>query len=185
MLEGLLVAQGAPTLARLKTGSLFTARGDRKTLTGEIVRLNAALDPRGVRLTALRWDAERALLYLYRERALRDTLADPDVRAFLTEQGYGDLEVSGALATLRARLCRTEFPHEIGVFLGYPLADVIGFIRHEGKDCLAAGYWKCYDNPEAARRSFERLRRCRDVYVRRFAEGTPLTRLTVQNRPEM
>lgn len=31
------------------------------------------------------------------------------------------------------RVCRSEFPHEIGFFLGYPYEDVIGFIKIAGK----------------------------------------------------
>ena len=39
------------------------------------------------------------------------------------------------------------FPHEIGVFLDYPLADVEGFIRNAGRDYLLSGYWKVYHDP--------------------------------------
>ena len=37
-----------------------------------------------------------------------------------------------------------DFPHEIGVFLGYPLEDVVGFIRHRGKCFTCCGCWKSY-----------------------------------------
>ena len=79
-----------------------------------------------------------------------------------------------------ARLClEEEFPHEIGVFLGYPLDDVKGFIRHKGRDYTFCGCWKCYGDPQAARRRFERYRRCTAVLRRRYAEGTPITQLIV------
>ena len=42
------------------------------------------------------------------------------------------------------------FPHEVGVLLGYPLADVLAFIAHDGRDELACGVWKAYINPESA-----------------------------------
>ena len=32
------------------------------------------------------------------------------------------------------------FPHEIGLLLGYPVEDVLGFIRHQGKNYLYTGY---------------------------------------------
>ena len=38
-----------------------------------------------------------------------------------------------------------EFPHEIGIFLGYPPADVDGFM-HRKEDCRISGLWKVYDD---------------------------------------
>lgn len=32
------------------------------------------------------------------------------------------------------------FLHEIGLLLGYPVEDVLGFIRHQGKNYLYTGY---------------------------------------------
>ena len=32
------------------------------------------------------------------------------------------------------------FPHEIGLLLGYPVEDVLGFIRYQGKNYLYTGY---------------------------------------------
>ena len=34
------------------------------------------------------------------------------------------------------------FPHEIGVFLGYPVEDVEGYMQNDGKNFLLVGYWK-------------------------------------------
>lgn len=48
-----------------------------------------------------------------------------------------------------------EFPHEIGIILGYPLMDVRDFILHNGKNYLICGYWKVYHNADLARKTFE------------------------------
>ena len=56
-----------------------------------------------------------------------------------------------------------EFPHEIGLFLGYPVEDVRGFIEQRGKDCKLSGYWKVYGDEQAARRLFHQFDRCRDT----------------------
>lgn len=184
MLEEALIAYGAPTLARLKTGSLFSVRAEDGS-EAEWRRVRAMLAPRGVALTALRRDPARALLYLYREDALRSTLARPEVRRFLAPYGYRRWEVEHALAALRLRLAAKEgFPHEIGIFLGYPLADVIGFIRHSGRDCLRTGCWKVYANEAEAERAFRRLRKCKEVYAGLFANGASLERLTVPSFSE-
>ena len=100
---------------------------------------------------------------------------------FSARYGLPPWEAPGdCLRQLAARLClEEEFPHEIGVFLGYPLDDVKGFIRHKGRDYTFCGCWKCYGDPQAARRRFERYRRCTAVLRRRYAEGTPITQLIV------
>lgn len=181
MLERVLVEHGSPTLARLKLGSLMNVfHDDSDVLHREIRRLNRTLAPKGLVLTALSVDEKRALLYLFRCEHLRRKLSCPMVRAFLSEYGYKGFTVSKAVNTLRKRIARQgDFPHEIGVFLDYPLSDIQDFIRHEGQNCRMCGVWKVYSNEEDARRTFDRFKKCKDVYTRKFREGCPLARLTV------
>ena len=63
-------------------------------------------------------------------------LADEKVQSFLRQEGYrlpeaGEAPDVGDMLTQLSRTlcCSAEFPHEIGVFLGYPLGDVVGFIE--------------------------------------------------------
>lgn len=63
--------------------------------------MQAALESRGVSLTILRVQQERALVYVYRQEALAALLAQADVQAFLRAMGYGDTSPDGALAFLR------------------------------------------------------------------------------------
>lgn len=184
MLEQTLVAHAAPTLARLKTGSLFNLACPNPTgLALEIQAVSPLLREKGVRLTVLRQKEGRYLLYLYREQELESALSDPEVRAFLDKYGYDDFTPAAALTRLRMRLRASEgFPHEIGVFLGYPLPDILGFICNEGRNCLCCGVWKVYADRDGAERTFARYRKCTEAYMRLFAEGCPLSRLTVKAR---
>ena len=85
-----------------------------------------------------------------------------------------------ALARLKNRLADCgNFPHEIGVFLGYPLEDVIGFIENAGQNCKCAGYWKVYCNECEAVKTFARFKKCRDIYLRLWKEGRSVLQLTV------
>ena len=181
MLERAIVAHGAPTLAGLKLGSLFNvALAELRVLEEEMQMLNAVLLPKGVALALLSTDAQRALLYLYRTSTLFQELQREEVRAFLRQWGYQRFSPEEALAHLRERVAAAgSFPHEIGVFLGYPLSDVQEFIRSSGRNCLLSGYWKVYSNADAAREIFARYRKCTDVYLRRFQDGFSLSRLTV------
>lgn len=181
MLERVLIEHGSPTLARLKLGSLMNVfHKGMEDLQKEMRRLNRMLAPKGLVLTALRIDEKRALLYLFRCAHLRRKLSCPMVRAFLSEYGYDTFTVSGAVNTLRKRIAKQgDFPHEIGVFLDYPLSDIQDFIRHGGQNCRMCGVWKVYSNEDEAQRTFDRFKKCKDVYTRKFSEGCPLARLTV------
>ena len=115
------------------------------------------------------------------ERALTELLEGRAHQAFLRSMGYAPWTgLRDCLRQLASRLClQAEFPHEIGVFLGYPLDDVKGFIRHKGRNYTYCGCWKCYGDPQAARRRFEGFRRCTETFRRRYAAGTPIIQLVV------
>ena len=75
MSDQLIVHHCAPTLAGLKAGSLFSCPcRDAGQLTGELRRLNRALAPKGLRVLPLQTEKGRALIYLYRPRALEREL---------------------------------------------------------------------------------------------------------------
>ena len=71
------------------------------------------------------------------------------------------------------------FPHEIGLFLGYPLGDVMGFIENAGRNSKCSGCWKVYCNECEAIKLFARFDKCREVYKRLFKQGKSLLQLTV------
>ena len=179
MSEENVVRLCAPTLAGIKTGSLFPCPYEnRETLLMEIRQYNQVLVPKGLCLLPLRFTDKSALLYLYRPRDLERDLQDQLAAEILRHAGYVCGSSEQCLMKLIERLrAYDEFPHEIGVFLGYPLDDVKGFIRHKGRDYTFCGCWKCYGDPQAARRRFERYHRCTAVLRRRYAEGTPITQL--------
>ena len=112
MLERALIDHGSPTLANMKVGSLFASScADATGFRAEFQRVQAALESRGVSLTILRVQQERALVYVYRQEALAALLAQADVQAFLRAMGYGDISPDGALAFLRQRLAESPcFP---------------------------------------------------------------------------
>lgn len=72
-----------------------------------------------------------------------------------------------------------EFPHEVGLFLGYPPEDVKGFIDHRANDFKCAGLWKVYGDEEKARSLFEKYRKCTEIYCALWQSGSKLEQLAV------
>lgn len=183
-LEESWVEHCAPTLAGLKVASLCCHRpGDLREFALQCRVWREWFGRYGLRLAVLKGCREKKsyLLCLYREKALRRVLQAPENREYLASAGYEIQDsTDGMLAQLARRLRRDgEFPHEIGLFLGYPLEDVKGFVRHKGKNFTCCGCWKAYGDPEAARRLFERYGACTRLYKKRYASGTPVTALIV------
>ena len=183
MLERAIIDHASPTLARLKLGNLFNHAMGTDFLA-EFATLGRELEDKGVTMTILKAVNGKALIYIYRSADLEKALMCEDVRQLLSACGYSRFDVSGVLDTLKARLNDIDaFPHEIGIFLGYPLDDVLGFIENSGKNCLSCSCWKVYSNECAALQAFRRYEKCKSVYQRLFASGCPLSRLTVAARP--
>ena len=183
MSDEMLIRCCAPTMACLKTGSMFNCAFESgKQMTDELRSLNQRLRWNGLRILPLRRQGERVLLYMYRPELLKRDLNHPLARRLLSECGYTCFEVGGCLAQLRTRLkTNDEFPHEVGLFLGYPPADVDGFM-HRRDSYKLCGLWKVYDDVESASRQFDRCRRCTKAYLCRYAQGWPLEKLTVLQR---
>ncbi len=171
----------APTLASIKPGSLFAYSYDSpEELSRQLDRQNCQLRVMGLYVTTLRVHNGRALIYIYRKSQMEQTLNRPEVRDFLSQYGYVFTEAETAIDHLRQRVQFSDsFPHEIGIFLGYPLEDVMGFIEHHGKDCICTGYWKVYSDEQRARKTFSQFRKCQDVYRRLWRQGRSVRQLTV------
>ena len=181
MSEQHVIQHCAPTLAGLKSGSMFSCEiQSTQALLGEVARLNRALHAKGVCIVVLRRSEKCALIYLYRKSHLQNMLADRRARALLSALGYPLHSVEKCVARLAANVrSSADFPHEIGLFLGYPIEDVEGFISKGPRHCKTVGYWKVYGDAAAAGRRFAQLRKCHRAYAALFESGRSLERLTV------
>ncbi len=181
MSEELLIRHCSPTLAGIKTGNLFACRFPDKAEMRECVRCwNNLLTKKGLRVLPLRFRNGRALIYLYRPARLSDDLRHGTAERILKERGYCTDTSEKCVVQLIRRLCEyEEFPHEIGLFLGYPPEDVCGFIENKAGGCKCAGCWKVYGDADAARKTFAKYKKCSGVYAALYAKGTSIERLTV------
>lgn len=179
MSEQLVIAQCAPTLAGLKTGSLFTCPYTSKPeLIARLRRWNQLLVQKGLRALPLRFSSTRALIYLYRTSWLKKDLNNQEAARLLSERGYNLSCPEQCIAKLAQRIqTQSEFPHEIGLFLGYPVEDVCGFI--ENKPCKCIGCWKVYGDVEKAQKQFARFDQCTHAYKQQLANGSPMDRLII------
>lgn len=210
MSEDLIVRHCAPTLAGLKTGNMFTATfASKAQLDSEVLHLNQILADKGLRVTVLRIACHaiqsqsksrsktcsncsgthcgkgciRALIYIYRPGRLQNDLDTEEAKDILLRFGYEESSLDGCISRLEDRIYECdEFPHEVGLFLGYPPEDVKGFIELGGRNSKASGYWKVYGDVDRAQKQFERFSKCTGVYLECLGRGLPITKLAVNTK---
>jgi len=156
-----MVAYGtAPTQKGMKPSSLmsFSKKGRNlfqlwekyKYEVGAVLNLDFFI---------LKETSDHRLILFYNSGKLKKHIFSRESREFLKMIGYKEcMTLDQSLQLLKIRfegIC----PHEIGVFLGIPIEDILGFIKHKGDKCLFCSYWKVYHNPESARALFK----CYDI----------------------
>lgn len=147
----------APTLKKLKAATTVTLCDNHRNMahlwkvyrTEVTKKLNiCAFDLK---------ETEKAIVVLfYDEKFLLEKIQEEYNAKFLIELGYRpDESLEESLKNLKARYSKLVCPHELGIFLGFPLEDVKEFITNPYKECLLCGYWKVYHNKENALKTFK------------------------------
>ena len=181
MSEEMLVRHCSPTIIGLKTGNMFSfcfenTTHERNTLQN----LNKKLSQKGMRIIPLRRSGNGTLLYLYRPSRLKNDLKNDTANKLLKNYGYSGESVNMDIAHLMQRLRESEgFPHEIGLFLGYPPEDVCGFIENNAKCSKCTGCWKVYGDVKKAQATFQKYKRCTEICCSLVAKGCSVERLAV------
>ena len=161
----LLLYHCAPTLFKKKSASLFSLSGiDTAMLPYIIKKYSHLINSVGLKVTLLCSCKKNALIYVYNEELLSGILTTPEIRSFLKQYGYPECgTASEYIDVLKSHFSGScGFPHEIGIFLDYPLDDVRGFINNKGKNYIHCGDWKVYSNIKDALRRFDLYRNCRE-----------------------
>lgn len=180
MSDEMIIHCCAPTMAALKTGSVFNCPfGNKEEMSVRLSDIKECLERKGVKVVELRYRNGRGLVYFYRPKMLEKDLSCPLARELLMDYGYPREGLREQIEHLKGRLNSSEdFPHELGLFLGYPAVDVKGFIN--GSECVYTGLWKVYESDlRKARELFERCRDCTKCFLRLSKEGWSLYNLTI------
>lgn len=177
--DKLLAFYCAPTLAGIKSGSLLICSEPFISNIENIINAyNNILNEKGIFLYILNEYENRSLIIVYNKKLLCSELNSPKQASYLKELGYDSKgSIKNALAHLKERIINMDFPHEIGLFLGYPFGDVIGFIENRGKCYKYCGYWKVYTNTVDAKNLFNQYTLCRTQYYERICSGTSILQL--------
>lgn len=110
-------------------------------------QLSSKID--SIRFTVLQTRNRALLLFCYNPEHLEQHLAHLGIRAILASAGY-DIRIKSdaLLLELRSRINQSGvFPHEIGLFIGYPAKDVAAFMGMVKLPFSCQGPWKIFGDP--------------------------------------
>ena len=166
----------APALLGVKPANLFSLNRQEYDLEREIQKFRRNTERQRLRIRVICRCENRALLLVFRTDLMEELLRDSKRRAVLIPFGYDESwDTEACLTRLSSRISNNaEFPHETGIFLGYPPADVLGFIRNQGENCKLCGFWKVYDDLEQARHTFAVYDQCRKALCGQLEQGQDL-----------
>jgi len=162
----------APTLCGIKPANLFTLTDSDFTET-DIKYWESKLKNQNLNLSVFKITENRWMILAYDLVWIRQILSDDLVQAYLRGKNYRNpLNTTQTLNELFYRLQnQTGFPHEVGLFLGYPIEDVMSFEQNQGHNCKYCGYWKSYCNPEEAKKCCAQYKQCSQMCKQWFEEG--------------
>lgn len=177
--EAALARHAAPCLAGIKPANLVSFPS---TDIQWCDTYNEMLNEQGIYFTPLCVCENRTQVLVYRKDLLTCLCFQPQVAVALRYFGY--LPERGLDATImrlkermsdfigtRSREQGKSFPHEIGLFLGYPADDVMQYVKTGGQNCLFCGYWKVYSNPQQALQVFHQYTECKERFALQIKSG--------------
>ncbi|MBL4935287.1 DUF3793 family protein [Clostridium sp. YIM B02515] len=114
---------------------------------------------------------ENYTVLFYDAQLLENVLCEDKSIKFLEGEGYQDKgSVDNLLNTLRKNYGE-GCPYEIGLFLGIPLHDVLGFRKNSGKNYLYSGYWKVYEDVKGAKMIFHKYDSVKKRVMKAVSDG--------------
>jgi len=103
----------------------------------------------------------------YNQDMLFDLLMQPEHQSFLENFGYSRChKLDDFLELLKDRYNSPFFPHEIGIFLGFPLKDVMGFIDKRNTLLTKRGRWLVFGEPEESLELMEIHKKAEKIFFK-------------------
>jgi len=173
-IETQLALQCAPLITGLKVSNLLIIPKGNEEVVKRI------LNRTGISYYRLIQTRTKTTFLLFRRNELEEFLSDENVKNVFIRAGYKSLQIGKILRTFSLRYEAymqgdKSFPHEMGLLLGYPVEDVVGFVENNGKNFLYSGYWKVYENQKAKVKLFDKFKAAEETLIHLLSNGLSMS----------
>ncbi len=204
LLEQGIVRQCAPVLMGVKPAGMFNimqfhqvgrtacgkplmAQASREQIERACMQADESLREADVHVRALAHRHGSTMLFVWRPTLMEAFIGRDPQATMLEIEGYEVGDAESCVNRFQKRVLSFDrcprnpngtdrFPHEVGFLLGYPLEDVMGFVRMR-EAALARSWWNVYSDEARARRAFRILDSCTRIADQRMCEGDTLAGL--------
>lgn len=172
-IEMQLAMQCAPVIMGLKISNLLIISNEN------VDKVRGILDGTNLLSRILLVKEKKSILLVYQQERFLQYFSQEEIRKLLRRLGYRKMELEELLLVFCGRYadycrCGGNFPHEMGLLLGYPIEDVTGFIENNGKNFLYTGYWKVYQNIGEKIHLFRQFELAKETIIQLIAMGVSI-----------
>ena len=176
----IMIKCSAPTLCNIKPANLFFVK-NQDFSEESFKEWKTSFFRLGFMCFRIRLSEISSAIFVCNVCWERKILEDEFIQAYLSKKGYHCRSVLDFVKEFSVRVQKnTDFPHEVGVVLGYPVEDVIEFENHQGHDCKYCGYWKCYSDVEKAKYCKWRYKNCSCICKKWYDEGYSINQIIIK-----
>lgn len=165
------ICLNAPVITGLKPSAIITVTKAEKQILEDLFA--------GTKICIIGLHSGRKeSILLYQREKLEELLDRKAVQSFLQSLavGYGNFSLEEVLRYFTERFSlykekQADFPHEVGVFLGYPLRDVKIYMKNPLAKAKLTGYWKVFTEVESALACFQAYDMCIQSFTLMLKSG--------------
>lgn len=111
-------------------------------------------------------------VFFYHIKTLDNILRNSSNLEFLKKLGYPQIySLENYVNFIAHKLKKDKIPHEIGLFLGYPLKDVLGFMGYKYKKPVMVKGWQYYGDSEESFQRYQEFWNARSQFREIFIEN--------------
>lgn len=176
-LDEFFAFHAAPAIAGIKPANLFSCPAGLMPQAEEILAdYEKQFKDSHTRFKLLCRCRAHILILVYDTELTEKIFQKKVTQNYLARFSYeANTGVQDFLNQIAAKIAGGEnFPHEIGIILGYPPEDIEGFKRYKGRNFKCCGYWKVYGNAERAQKMFDAYTLCREKLMQALQDGVTL-----------
>lgn len=160
-----LVESLAPLILGIKPSVLLNVSTESEMEWQEFEGLYTQQRP--LKIRKIRELNGRMQVIFYQSELLDSVLRQNSIQEFLRTLSYPkQYSLDIYLNLLRHRIISFKFPHEVGVFLGYPLKDVLGFMGLLPLPYRKTQGWRIYGDETLSNQVYEKYRQARNIMKR-------------------
>ena len=157
-IEKFLIYNASLVISGVKPSATITIKKDNDNLYDKWIKYGISfLKKIDIQYINLRECSNALIILIYSEEKLSNYIFKEENKRFLRQLGYSEEnDMREYLEILKRRYKEFNCPHELGIFLGFPLNDVKDFMNCKDKKCLSCGYWLVYNNLQEAQEIFSK-----------------------------